>query len=169
MMFRCSRSLLLLSVVALLLALLVPAVAGAAPSEPDSTGWLAPWAVPDPPVVSVERAATSNARLYWPHVGQDAAYYEIYRSTGPYPEPGVAPANRVQDLPAGAYGIGSTVEHIDDGVDRYDADGTTATVVVIGDAQTNYFWVVQSRSTGGETSGASNLVGEFDFALVKGS
>ncbi len=162
----------------LLLATVWPTAVSAAPAAPESV-WSSsgPVAVPDAPRVSIQRGpsaiCSTNASnvicLYWPHVGQDAAFYEIYRSNQPYPQPGVPPANRIMDLPAGAYGQGSTVSYLDDGLDNYAGDGTIATVQVVGDVQNNYFWVVQSRSGSNETSGGSNWVGEFDFSLTKGS
>ena len=95
-------------------------------------------------------------------------YYEVYRSPVPYFEPGAAPANRIRDISASGYGSGSVLEYIDDGIDDYAADGTVGPVQVTGDVANNYFWAVQGR-TGGNVSGVENYVGEFDFALVKGS
>ncbi len=81
----------------------------------------------------------------------------------------MAPANRIDDIYAKPYGVGATVSFVDDGTDRYAADGVVPPVMVIGDVQTNYFWVVQARNSSGGVSGVNNIVGEFDFGLVKGS
>lgn len=155
-------------VLTVLCTFLLPQAVAASPVAPDAFGPFGPHAVPEPPYIHVQRSG-ANAQLYWLHVGIDAAYYEIYRSTSPYPEPQTPPANRISDLPASAYATGSEVQYLDDGKDRYADDGTLLTVQVIGDVQTNYFWVVQARSSSNETSGGSNLVGEFDFSLARGS
>ncbi len=154
--------------VVLFLACLRPHVALAYPPGPDAAVVSAPQAAIDAPYIRIKRVTnTNNADLSWSHV-YGTEYYEIYRSTQPYPQPGVAPANRINDFDARAFGDGSIVDYVDDGVDRYSTDGTLATVKVIGDPATNYFWLVQGRS-GPDVSGGSNLVGEFDFSLAKGS
>jgi hypothetical protein len=80
------------------------------------------------------------------------------------------PTNQIREIPAGqAYGSGYTFVRTDDGIDHYSGDETLAPVQVVGDASANYFWVIQSRSSGGVTSGVQNTVGEFDFPLVKGN
>lgn len=129
----------------------------------------APQGAPEPPWVEIERAPNpAHVRLYWWHLIENE-YYEIYRSTIPYFVPRLAPSNRILDLSASGYGSGFIiVETIDDGIDRYAADGTLDPVQVIGDVNHNYFWAVQAR-TGGSGSGVINFVGEFDFALVKGN
>lgn len=129
-----------------------------------------PLSVPDAPAISITRSGATGAGIAWEHVGPDAAYYEVYRSTQPYPVIGVAPTNQVKELPAGpAYGIGSPFGWTDTGVDQYPADGTVGPVQPVGDVNTNYFWVVQSRSSSAQTSGYWNIVGEFDFALTRGN
>lgn len=132
------------------------------------TAATAPRGAPEAPWVEIERAANpANVRLFWWHFIENE-YYEVYRSTVPYFQPGLAPANRILDLSAGGYGSGSIVETIDDGIDRYALDGVVGPVQVIGDVANNYFWAVQARSGDG-VSGVINYVGEFDYALVKGS
>ena len=122
-----------------------------------------------PPDVTIARVAGTNyAKLSWLHV-LEANYYEVWRATAPYFNPPGA-GNEIREINAGPYGVGQTVTYTDDGVDRYAGDGTIPTVQqVIGDVNVNYFWVVRSRNTGGEVSGNSNRVGEFDFNLVPGS
>lgn len=129
----------------------------------------APLSAPEAPWVYIARNG-QNIDLSWAHVGADASYYEVYRSTNPYPQPGVAPTNRIKDIPAGgAYGAGYVFVSTDDGIDHYAADGIVGPVQVIGDPAVNYFWVVRTRNSAGEVSDIQNIVGEFDFALVKGS
>lgn len=127
---------------------------------------LEPSSAPEPPFISITRAG-ANAKLNWEHV-LESQNYEVWRSDGlPYFDPAASQGNRIADLPAGAYGAGSIVEYIDDGIDRYAADGTVGPVTVIGDDAHNYFWVVRGRNGDG-ASEPSNRVGEFDFAVVQG-
>lgn len=151
---------------ALIVVCLSPLHALAYPADPA----LGPEAAIDAPRIQIERVPnTNNARLYWSHV-EGTDFYEVYRATVPYPAPAAnSTTNRIDDLPATGYGYGSLVEVTDNGVDRYAGDTTLATVQVIGNPQVNYFWIVQGRTSSGDVSGGSNIVGEFDFALVKGS
>lgn len=151
-----------------LLGLFAPGVTTASPAFPDGPAFLAPRAALDAPYIGINwPPGASSVQLTWEHV-VDTEYYEIYRGTSPYSEIGVAPANQIGDLPAQAYGQGSPVIYDDDGVDRYVDGDPSSTVRVIGDPRTNYFWVVQGRTAGGASSEPSNLVGEFDFAMVSG-
>jgi hypothetical protein len=170
MVRRRLRSLVVTAVTAaLLLAFLFPSVTAASPASPDEDSPLAPQAALDPPDISIGwTPGSTSVELSWPHV-VDTAFYAIYRSTAPYAQMGVAPTNQIDDLPGQAYGQGSIVTYDDAGVDNYPGDGTLTTVQVIGNPQTNYFWVVQGRTASGDPSGASNLVGEFSFAVMKGS
>ena len=135
-----------------------------------TTAWARPdepAAAPEPPYIFIMRSG-SSAKLSWEHV-LESDYYEVWRSDGlPYFDPAASQGNRIADLPAGAYGAGSIVEYPDDGIDRFAADGTVGPVTVIGDPAHNYFWVVRGRNGDG-ASEPSNRVGEFDFAVVKGS
>ncbi len=62
---------------------------------------------------------------------------------------------------AGFVGGGASFAFVDDG------ESSSPAVQIIGDAASNYFWVLRSRNGDG-VSGLSNRVGEFDFNLVPG-
>ena len=91
----------------------------------------------------------------------------MWHATAPYFDPALGGGSQIADVDGAPFGTGE-VSYIDDGVDRYAADGTIDTVQVIGIAAVNYYWVVRSHC-GGTPSGNSNRVGEFDFALTPGS
>jgi len=118
-----------------------------------------PSGAPESPLIEIERAANpAHVRLFWGHLGENEAY-DLYRSPAPYFAPGVHPAVLIQHLGAGGYGSGSVLEFVD--------DGSVGSVQVVGDIANNYFWAAEGLTNNG--SGFLNYVGEFDFALVKGT
>ena len=94
---------------------------------------------PGAPTVSAAQLDATTLRLSWPAVA-GAGEYRVYRGTTPYFTP-TEPAYQV---------LTATT---------FDDPG------VIGDPNTQYYYVVQSACPGGASSGASNRVGAYDFAL----
>lgn len=99
------------------------------------------------PVVSIGKSATT-AVLTWQHLDPNSKY-EVWRGTAPY----FAPPDE-----------GTKVDTI---------AATPGTMTFndpnrIGNPDENHFWVTRGWLNGG-TSGPSNRVGEFDFALVPGN
>jgi hypothetical protein len=156
-------------VIFLALALLVggPLSALAAPDGPDLAPF-GPESAAVPPEIDIARVAgTNNAALNWWHLEENEGY-QVWRDVAPYFDPGAGEGNQVAYRSAASCGSPCFITVIDDGVDRYAADGTLPTVQVIGDVAVNYFWVVRGQNGEG-ASGNSNRAGEFDFGLVKGS
>lgn len=118
-----------------------------------------PATPPTPPQVTVE-AKGADAMLSWSHQ-LDSSQYEVWRGTAPYFDPDAAEGALVSTVDAGFVGAGAAFSFTDDGATP------PPPVQIIGDPATNYFWVVRSRNRDA-TSGLSNRVGEFDFALVAG-
>ncbi|MBM3235710.1 T9SS type A sorting domain-containing protein [Candidatus Poribacteria bacterium] len=80
--------------------------------------------------------------------------YDVYRDTIAYFEPDTV--NKTNRIASGISGSQPTVTFTDDNIG--DAD-------VVGDVNNNYFYVVIAVDSGGNMSGISNRVGEYDVAL----
>lgn len=129
---------------------------------------LAPEAAAVAPEIAIARVAgTNNAALSWWHLEENEGY-QLWRDVTPFFDPGAGEGNQVADRSAASCGSNCYITVIDDGVDRYSADGTLPAVQVVGNAAVNYFWVVRGQSGDG-ASGNSNRAGEFDYDLVTGS
>lgn len=119
---------------------------------------------PTPPSIdSVEIVAGgSYVSLAWPHE-LDSAAYELWRATSPYftPDLDAGEGVLVDTVPAGFVSRGATLTVEDDG------EPPTPPVTLIGDPETNYFWVLRSINGDG-VSAPSQHVGEFDFSLTPG-
>lgn len=126
-----------------------------------------PSGAPEAPESKIRPDTAGSVKLFWSHLVENNAYL-VQRSEIPYFQPGDAGANAIVSINADGYGAGSIIEYVEDGVDRYPADGTVAPPVqVVGDVEHNYFWAVEGWA--GIGSGFLNWVGEFDYALVKGN
>ncbi len=104
-----------------------------------------------------------HVSLAWPHE-LDSAEYELWRATSPYFTPGLDAGEGVlvDTVPAGFVSRGATLTVEDDG------EPPTPPVTLIGDPESNYFWVLRSVNGDG-VSAPSKRVGEFDFSLKPGS
>lgn len=118
-----------------------------------------PATPPTSPTVAVE-AKGADAVLSWSHQ-LDSSQYEVWRGTAPYFDPDAAEGDLVSTVDAGFVAAGASFQFTDDGTNP------PPPVQIIGDPDTNYFWVLRSRNRDA-ASGLSNRVGEFDFALVAG-
>ncbi len=98
------------------------------------------------PTVSIAHSGATDAALSWLHVAPDTSY-QVWRDTSPY------------FLPSGQGTLAQTLAATP-GTMTWTDSGK------IGDATTNYFWVVRGVLAGG-ASGPSNRVGEFDFDLTR--
>lgn len=142
---------------------------------PDLVG---PDAAPNPPYISISRGATT-IQLDWEHADQTTSIYQVWRSENPYFDPNAGQGALIDNyaFDKDLFGLGSPFTFVDNGICgtytqpafmggcRYPQNPT---VTVVGDAAHNYFWVVMAGNDANELDFA-NRVGEFDFALVKGS
>ena len=90
-----------------------------------------------------------DMRLAWAHGGA-TAYYEVWRSTHPYFQPGDSSAELRKTL------------QVADGVFEYVDSG------VVGDPSSQYFYVLRSANACGEFATTQPRSGEFDFPLMPG-
>jgi hypothetical protein len=107
-----------------------------------------------PPItdLTISRSG-ANAQLSWTHLGTGVAHYELWRMNNkPYFQPGDSGSVQI-NVPAPA--SGTTVVYLDSGS-------------ALGDTENNSFYVVRAVTAGGQKSGISNRVGEFDYALAYG-
>lgn len=135
---------------------------------------ISPGAAPVAPSLSIWRSGGS-AIVSWYHESEDTGY-EVWRSTLPYFDPALGEGNKLIDFSSGPASTGDPFDCTDNGntvnctlnSSPFAGSDPSPNVTVIGDVNTNYFWVVRGRNGDG-VSDNSNRVGEFDFALVPGS
>lgn len=109
----------------------------------DTTDGSVSTTAPASPDVGIAKANATDLTLSWPGIS-GAAEYDIFRGTSPYFTPSALP---LDTIPGSSY--------TDAGV--------------MGDASTNYYYVVKSVCDSGFSSQNSNRVGEYDYALSSAS
>lgn len=122
--------------------------------------------IPRPPQVAATRIGNA-IELAWGHITWDVedkpitvTHYEIWRDTIPYFLPGEGSSQQIATIvPPGGATEGTPLSVIDDG-------GGSG---VIGDVNTNYYYLVKAVSDMGFGSDNSSRAGEFDFGVAPGS
>lgn len=154
--------------------------AALAREAPGNDGLAGPNAAPNPPEIIIQKNSSSSIALLWEHSDQTATTYQIWRSENPYFDPNLGQGLKIDEylFPSGLYGLNTAFRYVDDGSCGYYTAPPSApttcrypqnpTVIVLGDVNHNYFWALRAGNSGGEFDFAKR-VGEFDFALVKGS
>ncbi len=176
-MMNTARARAALGVALFVLVMLAPvAFAGNEAPPFSSPGAVQPNAAPNPPYISISRYSTNAVRLDWGHPDTSLTSYEVWRSELPYFTPSVDASAKVGSyaFSQGIYGEYAPFSYIDNGSCGYfiaagqqlPCSPQNPSVTVIGDVSHQYYWLV--RASNGEHAD-SNRVGEFDFALVKGS
>jgi hypothetical protein len=122
-----------------------------------------PVTQPAAPTVAIT-AGSGEVTLRWPHA-LDSAQYEVWRSTSPGFDPDAGEGALLSTIDVGFRGAGAGYEFTDTGSEPLPA------ATVLGDVNTNYFWVIRSRNGDGTsaTAGAANRVGAFNYALSPGN
>jgi len=109
-----------------------------------------------PPAVAdlAPQITASGVQLGWSDVGNSVTYYEVWRSSKPYFNPGDPGATQLEaNVPANP---GGGVSYTDDGAHQ-------------GNAAINDYYLTLSVRADGQKSAASNRAGVFDFALTPGN